>query len=194
MKVALVLNGPPRSGKDEAGKQMAEKGAAVDKFAEPIRAMLRAVFGLSDEEIERLKGRRSVPYRDTYLEIDGGTLRDVMIDFSEGFMKKWFGEDVFGKMLAERIKSSDSTFHAITDGGFVSEMNPLVDALGKDNVFVIHLRRPGCTFDGDSRNYVRLPGNMKFVKNDGSLEEFRTKIDKTLKEVEDEVSRRCKVC
>ena len=60
-----------------------------------------------------------------------------------------FGDDVFGKRLAQSLGDG---CYICADGGFASEIKPLIDA-GVE-VTLIRLHRAGYTFDGDSRSYI----------------------------------------
>jgi len=44
----------------------------------------------------------------------------------------------------------------IADGGFNFELEPVIDYLGKENVMLVRIFRPECTFKNDSRNYLPL--------------------------------------
>jgi ribulose-5-phosphate 4-epimerase/fuculose-1-phosphate aldolase len=42
----------------------------------------------------------------------------------------------------------------IRDSGFQCEINPLVDAVGADNLMIVRVNRPGYDFSRDSREWV----------------------------------------
>ena len=57
-----------------------------------------------------------------------------------------------------------------------------MDLVGRDNLLVVHLHREGCTFEGDSRDYVPLTevrwGGIH--RNEGSVEQSAEKLDKQI--------------
>lgn len=103
-----------------------------------------------------------------YLQINGVSVspRDWMIHCSENIMKPTFGNDVFGKAFAAKLKKlkEDTPIGikrivVVSDGGFIEESIPVVEVVGPDNYFLcrIHRLKPdgsAYNFDGDSRRYI----------------------------------------
>lgn len=185
MKI-LVLNGPPRCGKDTLGRIICEGSPSATgtpmagipllqrkKFAAPLRRAMRDLFAW---DIAKLEHQKDEPV------IHGRTPRDVMIALSEDFFKPTFGTRYFGeemvralKTFAERETYGDVFGVVITDGGFLDELDPVVEAFPGD-VRVLRMKRTGCTFTGDSRNYITIqrPGcELADLNNDGTIEELR---------------------
>ena len=95
--------------------------------------------------------------------------RDAMIHMSENVLKPLFGKDVFGIMAAKSLEDGVNIF---SDGGFAEEVQCLLDEVGVDNFMLIHVTRKGCSFEGDSRDYVTGFPNTYTIHNDGTLEEY----------------------
>lgn len=188
----LILNGPPRSGKDTLS-DLIFKGCVFSShiagsFKRPLQEITSAILGMKVhdflEQYEIIKDElcpNGLPL----------TVRQLMIKISEEWVKPIGGSRYFGDLaytqalldsgLASRYSSSlyDNGIpgHTVvfTDGGFGEECLPFVENLGAENVYIVRIHREGVTFDQDSRRYLTsdIPflSKCKFfdVKNDGSL-------------------------
>lgn len=184
MKVYL-LNGPPRSGKDTAGSLM--HGVTVLKLANVLKAATHGIVGRLTENYNILQARpdayesRKDVISDDFL---GLSPRDWYIGVSERLIKPLLGDNFFGKHVAKSIKSLSGILgfpdrFAVTDCGFAPEVAEIASAVGAENCTIIQLRRKGCTFAGDSRSYVEVPGvRTVVIHNDGTLEELRIALEK----------------
>lgn len=158
MKKIILLNGPPRAGKDTLGEMYKNKEyfTKVEKFAGPIKAAATAIYcggnrGLFDSyDTPALKDTPQPIFM-------GKTCREVQIAISENFLKPYHGQDIFGRLMVERLKLVDPiTVVVITDSGFMEEAESLVKQFGVDKVFLVRLHRDGYDFSNDSRNYINL--------------------------------------
>lgn len=152
MKKLIILNAPPGAGKDTVADIIVKLGICKEKvsFKSPMFNVAKGILS-SDEFDEFIKNYDDREYKESPHEFLGGmTVREFMIWISESVMKPVFGDDVFGKRLA---KSLGDGCYICADGGFASEIKPLIDS-GVE-VTLIRLFRPGYTFDGDSRYYIR---------------------------------------
>lgn len=163
----VLLNGPPRSGKDTLAEELAlALGHSHMKFAQPLRDAIPAIFGLSQSHwnhlLEEHKGKAS-------LALMGRTPREAMIWLSESVCKPAFGEAFFGYQLAGRITRGKADRVIVSDSGFQAEAMVLIDQFGAENIRLIRLHRDHCTFAGDSRNYVDLPVPTLDLQNNGPV-------------------------
>lgn len=178
----LFINGPPGSGKDTLAGLIVKTcpSAFLEGFAEPIRAMIYSVFfpneGPIDYSID-LRDQKvkasSMPFQFPNQEnIPGYTVRDEMIAFSEQYMKRRYGPQIFGRLLWERCKEQMmfSQSFVISDSGFTPEARFIIDQVGTDNCILIRLHREGCSYAGDSRGYIDLPITTYDITNDGAPE------------------------
>ena len=76
-----------------------------------------------------------------------------MIWISEDVIKPRFGNGYFGKRFAEDAEVNDIPV-ICTDGGFPDEIIELIR--GGHEVKLCRLHREGYTFEGDSRDYIRI--------------------------------------
>lgn len=179
MKIVL-LNGPPRAGKDAIGSmlEMGINRSRRFKFAAPIIAFMRSEFGIMMETVQK-----DAPHPNLF----GRTPREVAIAYSERMCKPLFGQDYFGKEAIQDIESSKTlcgTEVAIfTDSGFVTEVLPLVERYSSENVLVVRVHRLGKNFDGDSRSFWQPPAGVKEIDFDNdqkTLRELTTKVQADL--------------
>ena len=95
--------------------------------------------------------------------------RNAMIHMSENVLKPLFGKDVFGIMAAKSLEEGVNVF---SDGGFAEEVQCILDEVGERNFLLVHVTRDGCSFAGDSRDYVMGFPNTVIVHNGGTLQEY----------------------
>lgn len=181
MTKVIILNGPPRSGKDTIGTFAADDwGFATLAFKEPMYRIAADTVGMSYEDF--MFNYETDGWKDTKVKGWGGkSVRDLMIAISETYIKPFFGEDYFGRKVAEKMeKMSPYVAHYImTDGGFFAEVDALVKA-GID-VYVVHMFRDGCTFEGDSRDYIDHPEvTTLMLENNGTIEEALEELTRML--------------
>ena len=192
MKVVL-LNAPPRAGKDTAAQGIINAlqshsacghplpyVAGLHKMADTLKRGVHLLLGvdMSPAELEDSK--------DTPLpEFIGKTPRQAYIAASEGFMKPFFGARVFGNIFVNRIRAAARMAEVATgseylcvcsDLGFYDELLPLIEAFGADNILMLRVTRAGCDFSNDSRSYLNHP-DVKLIEiiNDGSVNELQYK-------------------
>lgn len=182
---AIILNGPPRSGKDTLAEGLRRlwPSTSKEKFAQPIVDYMFSNWGVLPDLVDK-----SLPPPGPF---KGPPVRQIMIAYSEQFMKPLFGKDIFGKFAVRRIERTivKAPLYIFSDGGFSEEIQCIVDYLGAENVGIVHLMRPGTSFDGDSRDWVTLPNVETFaIQNRADLSNTRdpaSKIVETLQEQEE---------
>lgn len=192
----VFINGPSGSGKSTLAKAIIDSVPACwpDAFAEPIREMIRAVFFPEDgpiyfehdlkdgnvkkQELYRLAGLISPKEADPKLYPI--TVRQAMIDFSEGYMKTNFGIDVFGRLLWKRCMEQDLWYShfIIDDSGFVPEASYVISQSSPADCLLIRLHRTGCSFTGDSRSHITLDSVRTIdLHNDGAASEMMAALE-----------------
>jgi hypothetical protein len=173
------FNGPPECGKDTQAEMLAEHMDAMgvslpvkmEGLKLPLQQVAYAMVGRN--YVESVDGADYAKFKNEWfprLERDG---RHLMIDVSEKFLKPTYGIDVLPKMLLDRNKD----FHGVLlvrDCGFQSEVNPLSEAVGADNLLIVNIYRSGKSFEAlkDSREWVSHV-NRYGVMNDGTLDDLR---------------------
>lgn len=179
MKKLVLFNGPRHSGKDTAALYCEQEfGAYHFKFSAPIKAAIKAMFNLTDEEVDYLESIKTEP---TSL-LMGMSYVGAQISFSEDWVKKILGKDAFGRLAATEIENSiaENPFKKLyvsSDSGFSSEAEPVVNLFGKENTLLVRIFRDGKDFSGDSRSYISINGVTTVpVINSGSVESYHKTI------------------
>lgn len=182
MKI-ILLNGPPRSGKDTTFEiinamwtKWTEDIPYHEKFSRPIKEAFAAVTqtrldGFVNHEWEHRK--------EQVIPTFGVSYRRWQIDFSEKFMKPLYGRDIFARLMVDRLKKlHPDSIVVISDCGFQNEYNVLRHHLHHARIFLFRLIRTGTSFDGDSRETVFTHGRGAFdsecnLLNDGTIQDLR---------------------
>lgn len=191
MKV-LLLNGPPRAGKDTIGRMLQREipGSELFKFGEALKEMThRAILG-HRAPADALEDRKDDPERGPE---KGVTWRQAYIAMSEKFVKPLFGAGWFGKELAHSISwwasYPGARLAIVTDSGFREEAAALRDA-GHELARLVIWRR-GCSFNGDSRSIWNgaglIPDGLDWsLGNDGNcLTKLETVVGRVANRVKD---------
>ena len=185
MTKILLLNGPPRAGKDTIGEIVANlTEARIYKFAEALKVATHALFyalhgDLSPStlvhamQMNAFESRKDKPSPRFY----GLTPRQGYIGVSEKLLKPLFGERFFGEVLSDHIERDVPEHAVITDSGFASEAKVLIEDFGTANVSMIQVMRDGCDFSEDSRDWVNIPEIQTFlVRNHRTIQDLRNDI------------------
>lgn len=175
---AILLNGPPYSGKDTIGGMIWRKlgGSHLLKFAQPIIDFMLREYGIHMSDVDK-----DAPH----LALRGRTPRQVAIAYSENFCKPLFGVAYFGDRAVVRMRELEQAAIEVaifTDSGFLHEVLPVLDECGKGRVLQIELHRTGCHFSGDSRSHWshRDIGKIEVHNNAPSLPELRAEVEQVL--------------
>lgn len=183
----VFLNGPPGSGKDYAAETLLEVNditASLYKFADPLKEVAEALLEVDRKWIETNKN--------ALLPMYGVTLRQMLIDISEKWMKPCYGNDIFGRItterMAEEIQLTDESgepqndIFVISDSGFDKEAHVVLKLFGNENALLIRLHRDGHTFEGDSRSYIDLDDVRTVDLNNDGTSAFNKKLVKVVKD------------
>lgn len=154
MQKIILFNAPANSGKDVAVNYLHKQyGVFPFSFKKKLIEIVKCVYSLTDEEVALYSSREEKEKPQSRL--CGRSWRQALIHVSEDVIKPKFGKDYFGKAALEYIKQNNkSEIIACSDCGFVPEITPLVNAVGGENILLVYLEAEGCSFDGDSRDYV----------------------------------------
>lgn len=187
---AILLNGPPRSGKDSAATALFQNVSSLEnwyffheKMSFPNKAAFAGMMHVSFDEEDFNVDYYEDHKEEIVFELDI-SFRQFQIDFSESFMKPKYGIDIFGRLLLGRIfrncnKDNEADVFVISDCGFQAEVNTLIKSGVFRDVLLIRCHRPGFDFSSDSRSYVSANGyNIAQLDatNDGSLSDWQGKI------------------
>ena len=177
----LLINGPPRSGKDSCAwmlaKVLEQRGvsATISKFAWVLKNMVHRALSLAPDGLpDDLEDVKDLPHP----KLNGRTPRESYIAMSEQFIKPLLGDRWFGERLAESIEVEDegsSDVVLVPDSGFATEAEVLMERWPGD-VRLLRLHRPGRTFAGDSRSHLDLDVPSMDLHNAGTIDDFAAKL------------------
>lgn len=166
----ILLNGPSESGKSVniapgLMYRMRTLGipAVQDSFANPMKHFIATTLGVKYSELKK---------NSPMAVLQGYTPREFLIDLSEHYIKRRYGDDFYGRALLHRVLRLDPlpAVVIVDDSGFDEERDAL-----KGHERVVRISRPGKTFAGDSRKYLEFP--QFALSNDGTLEDLENKLD-----------------
>lgn len=207
----ILFNGPPRSGKD-AGADYFKKnyGWKHLSFKYQLYKETCNYFGCDYDWFMNRYDDRSVK-EVPHMDLGHMSCREAMIYVSEEVVKPKRGLDYFGQLVANEIDLTKD--YAISDGGFVDELIPVVEKVGSKNFVLVQLTRDGEDYSSDSRRYFQgsrieheyvlgnkyteidnkyvLPQvfdvNMYRIHNNGSLQDFNNTLEKIYKSIQTNV-------
>ncbi|GAA4647905.1 hypothetical protein GCM10023116_01670 [Kistimonas scapharcae] len=175
MKI-ILLNGPPRCGKDTLAELFIRCfGAAHASFKKRLIEITLCIYGVSREQWDQWYEDKEVPRS----ALDGKSCRGALIYVSEEVVKLKFGDDYFGKAAAQESLNhlrDGYDYTIFSDSGFPEEAIPLCNLVGPENVMVVRMHRGGTDFSNDSRRYLQpsdLPEGVRFMEleNNNHIEE-----------------------
>lgn len=206
MKLNLNLylfNGPPRVGKDTLVNGLSKSNHGIKfSLAEPIRSTLYNIFPyINDSNIDDLKNKNLFINDTTETDITG---RQFMIDYAENYIKPKFGKHIFIQLLIKKIINLDNKNNNIgiyddtlniyiSDLGFKEEFdciinNSIINNKYKVKFYLIRLHNENCSFDNDSRSYIKLEKSSNFIKV-YDIENKKNGISNFIKEVQDIINK-----
>jgi hypothetical protein len=151
----FLFNGPPRSGKDAAADYFKDKGYKHLSFKYQLYKETAKYFDISYEWFMNRYDDRSVK-EVPHMDLGHMSCREAMIYVSEKVVKPKRGLDYFGRQVANEIDLNKD--YAISDGGFVDELIPVINKVGSNNFVLVQLTREGEDYSTDSRRY--FDGNV----------------------------------
>lgn len=204
----IIFNGPPGSGKDEAASIFKEKyGFGNLSFKYQLFKETITHFEVNEEWF--MEGYRDRDQKEKKeFALNDMSRREAMIFVSEDVIKPKKGKDYFGRMVAEEIEEGKN--YAIADGGFLEELEPLVEKVGAENIVIVQLTRLGHDYSSDSRRYFNgnlikeytingetpidkeyfLPEELNVrtyrIHNNGSIRNFHGVLDDIFNELKDD--------
>ena len=146
----FIFNGPPRSGKDISADYFKAYGFKHLSFKYQLFKETIKYFNVDADWFMRGYNNRSEKEMPS-MNLGHMSRREAMIYVSEQVIKPRKGLDYFGNLVANEIDLNKN--YAISDGGFVHELLPVVQKVGTENFVLVQLTREGHDFSADSRRY-----------------------------------------
>lgn len=147
----ILLNGPTGVGKTEATKIITKNCKHVKEYkvSWPLERTVPMLFSLGYLQVENIRKDKDKPVP----ELLNTSIRDAQIRLSEDFLKKFYGEDVLGRIACNAVRSIASR-HVLVDIGFTIEAKAMIKEFGSDKFALLQIDREGCSFDNDSREWI----------------------------------------
>ena len=188
--VVIMFNGPPRSGKDSACEIIMKHFPEVHYayFKDILYEETAKILGLNYSFWARVcqnNNLKDLPMLDLTPGKSSGlmTPRDILIYLAEKVLKPKYGQDFIARGTADTIveliqlqreQSNEAAVIVVPDLGFDYEIDTVRKMIPDAHVVSVAVYRPGFTFEGDSRNYVKDPGFG--LHNTGSYEDLENKV------------------
>ena len=149
-KKLILLNGPPRCGKDTLANMLEKRcGFTHLKITSPLKERVHGLYGMPDAPHDAFDDCKSEK-RNEFL---GLTPREAYIKVWEKYLLPMHGEGMLIDMLIDSIDNSSNNLFVISDIGFNRESQALFNYYG-DQGLLVKIQRPGCDFTDDIRTYV----------------------------------------
>jgi len=124
----ILINGKKRSGKDYTASVLQEelyknkKTSETLSFAGPIKDIIAESFRISHEDLDNFKNdEESIIVRKDGMQTVLTDFRKILQNFGTEAMKKYFGDDVWVKLLLEKANKSFVDYVIVTDFRFPEE-------------------------------------------------------------------------
>jgi len=179
----ILLNGPPRSGNDTAAEfiilMLGNSKVCHEKLSKPIKSSLRHIFNFNNTEMKALEAYKDHKNRSEYGDLSWRGMQIAMFEH----LKETYGPEILGNLFQRRDRDNGKKHTVISDSGRKDEIEPIIAANPYKNIGLIELSRPGCSYDGDIREYIgrhRSIGHYERVDNKYDLELFKVQIKRVL--------------
>ena len=161
----------------------------MEHFADNLKEICKILFGLTDEHF--YGSLKDVIIEGHFLEdINGKTPRQIMQGFGTDVIRGndmdrvfGFGEELWIKLLMNKIDANSNSNFVIADVRFQNEVN----AIKKRNGYIIKIVRPNLEDGGlehSSEMGIDDVDNYDFeIINDGTIEELHIKINDILERI-----------
>ena len=179
----ILLNGPPRCGKDTAAEfitlMVGNSKVQHMKMSRPMKAALRLIFGFTMAEVRELEENKDQGNGPEFADL---SYREMQIKLFE-HLKETYGPGILGQIFVRHDRHTMKRHTVVSDAGLTVEIEPIVEAYPYKDIGLIQIRRPGCNFDNDIREYIgphKSIGNFEVVENKYDLELFQAQIKRVL--------------
>lgn len=123
VKTIILINGKKRSGKDYLSKLLIKYipnnlSCEIFSFAKIIKEIISKTFEITIDQLDDFKNKESHIFIDNK-EITN--MRKILQIFGSDVMKPLFGEDIWVKLINDKIQNSNSNFIIISDWRYYNE-------------------------------------------------------------------------
>lgn len=167
----IILNGPPRSGKDTLAKHLTTMFSHFHhkEFKSQLYKLLQVIYSLTDGQLQSIIKDEDNKENPNEL-LDGKSLRQALIYISESIIKPNYGKNYFGKSASKNLVLNE--VNVFSDGGFIDEVLELTKVVDKEDITIVRIHRDGCDFSKDSRRYLDIDGIRTIDITNDDLDTF----------------------
>lgn len=151
LRLCVILNGPPLSGKDTLADMLTDFGFSKHEMKGGLYLETANHFNFNLDFFKEIATDRNLK-ETPFSALGGRTPRQALIYVSEEIIKPMYGNSYFGEMAAKSCIKEGTERAVFSDGGFSSEIAPLAEVF--ETVMIFHLYKNGTSFKGDSRSYL----------------------------------------
>ncbi len=176
-RTVICLNGPRGCGKDTVAailSRLHPEGVANVKASAEVKKATHREFALPEEPFNRYEAVKDLPHRD----FGGRSPRDAYILVGTARRDRE-GPSCWGDAWGRTVQRVGTAIVAQSDTRFQDELDAAVRLVGADNVLLLQIHRPGCTWAGDIGSYLRH-GWMQLLHNDGTQEDLAVRVSEIL--------------
>ena len=174
----ILLNGPPRSGKDTAAMFIKRHlpGTVEYKMSAPLKRGIQTIYGFNADACKFVDKE---PDTKTRL-LHGQTYRVVQIRLFQ-HLAAIHGETILADLAITAFPSIMAKHVVISDCGMTIEATKIAAHAGYGNTALIQLHRNGCDFSNDIREYVDIQCKHEMIMNNNyDLDLYELQIKKAL--------------
>ena len=171
-KMAVVFNGPPKSGKDFICDSLIDLSCNEFnhlRFKDKLFELVQCIYDIDKETFFKIYNNREM--KDLpHPAFNMLSPRQAMIYVSEVVIKPRFGKNYFGKIAAKNMKHGMNVF---SDGGFIEELVPVYYE-SEGNLLIFRVHKDECNFSKDSRGYIDKCEDARIIDiyNNSTKEDF----------------------
>jgi len=144
----VVINGPPRTGKDHAARAIAASSAylgrptVIRRISDELKLYTHRKYGVGELPADHFEAVKDVPCAG----FGGRTPRQAYIETSEKVIKPEFGEGALGDLLSERMLAENDTgevapesVYLLPGAGCWPEVEPIAALFSPSRIFLLRV-------------------------------------------------------
>lgn len=177
----ILLKGPPGVGKTTAAEYISKKWDIPHlEFKQKLVEICKKTLILSDKDWEALYTPENKDVPRISLAGKNVSLRGYLIHMAENVLKPVLGKDIFARATINEYREKGKNA-IISDLGFDEEYDILKD----EKHITISINRNDHDYSNDSRKDVNtyMAYEIHYIRNDGTIKEFYSKLDEAIKYV-----------
>lgn len=196
MTKIILIAGPKRGGKDYCGEQISLElnrrgySTSIMRFADPMKFIIAETFGITMDELEDYKNDtdtfgieiKAYPNNQPQATIEYTDFREILQRFGTEAMKPVFGENVWAKIVYDKIDASENEeidFILVPDFRFMIEYDERATTLKVTNTILESNSEDTHASENDLANFT-FNYEIDNTEQKDISDEIKTYVDKLL--------------